>query len=220
MVIPPYTPFELSGGHPALDLVNTLDDRFHAGGPKELLNGYDDLLRFGQQTQLLTLPQVRLLSSAASPAAAASAVRAARQLREALAATLYRIVDSRPPRADDLRILERHIHAASRHAALRWQGAATHPGRGALAWQRDRFEREALLPVWLLAQAAGELLLSPALGRVSACGAETCRWLFLDTSKNHTRRWCNMKVCGNRTKARRFQARHGASQGSEAGSRH
>ena len=220
MVISPYTPFELSGGHPALDLVNTLDNRFHAEGPKELLNDYDDLLRFVQQTQLLGLPQARLLASAASPAAATSAVRAARQLREALAATLYRIVDSRPPRADDLRMLERHFHAASRHAELHWQGAATPASPGALAWQRGRFEKEALLPVWLLAQAACELMLSPALGRVSACGADTCRWLFLDTSKNHTRRWCNMKVCGNRTKARRFQARHGASHTGDAGSRH
>ena len=46
--------------------------------------------------------------------------------------------------------------------------------------------------------------------RVRACGADTCRWLFLDTSKNHTRRWCNMRICGNRMKARRFQARRGA----------
>ncbi len=53
-------------------------------------------------------------------------------------------------------------------------------------------------------------MLSDALPWVRACGADTCRWLFLDTSKNHTRRWCNMKVCGNRMKARRFQARRGA----------
>jgi predicted RNA-binding Zn ribbon-like protein len=45
------------------------------------------------------------------------------------------------------------------------------------------------------------------MARVRTCGVDTCRWLFLDTSKNHTRRWCNMKVCGNRVKARRFQAR-------------
>jgi predicted RNA-binding Zn ribbon-like protein len=45
---------------------------------------------------------------------------------------------------------------------------------------------------------------------VRACGADTCRWLFLDTSRNHTRRWCDMKVCGNRMKARRFHERHEA----------
>ncbi|HXY97447.1 MAG TPA: CGNR zinc finger domain-containing protein [Steroidobacteraceae bacterium] len=48
--------------------------------------------------------------------------------------------------------------------------------------------------------------MSETLERVRACDADSCRWLFLDTSRNHTRRWCDMKVCGNRMKARRFQA--------------
>jgi len=52
-----------------------------------------------------------------------------------------------------------------------------------------------------------QLMMSDAMDRIRACGVETCRWLFLDTSKNHTRRWCNMRVCGNRMKARRFHAR-------------
>lgn len=76
-----------------------------------------------------------------------------------------------------------------------------------MSWQWGRFARQADLPLWTLAQSASELVLSHAMERVRACGADTCRWLFLDTSKNHTRRWCDMKVCGNRMKARRFQAR-------------
>jgi predicted RNA-binding Zn ribbon-like protein len=59
----------------------------------------------------------------------------------------------------------------------------------------------------MLAQAGCELMTSPDLHRLRACGNETCRWLFLDTSKNRTRRWCDMKICGNRMKARRFHAR-------------
>jgi len=39
------------------------------------------------------------------------------------------------------------------------------------------------------------------------CAADDCAWVFLDTSKNHSRRWCDMKACGNRAKARRFNAR-------------
>ncbi len=63
------------------------------------------------------------------------------------------------------------------------------------------------LPLWLLAQSVSDILVAPDAARVKTCAVDTCRWLFLDTSKNHTRRWCNMKVCGNRVKARRFQAR-------------
>ena len=63
------------------------------------------------------------------------------------------------------------------------------------------------LPVWRLALEASHLMVSDSMNRLRSCECETCRWLFLDTSKNHSRRWCDMKVCGNRMKARRFQAR-------------
>jgi predicted RNA-binding Zn ribbon-like protein len=65
----------------------------------------------------------------------------------------------------------------------------------------------------MLAQAACDLMTSGMLDRLRACGSETCRWLFLDTSKNHTRRWCDMKICGNRMKARRFHARRQRDEG-------
>ena len=73
-------------------------------------------------------------------------------------------------------------------------------------WRGDQV-KAAEFPVWLIAESAAGLVVSDALGHVRTCEADTCRWLFLDTSKNHTRRWCNMKVCGNRAKARRFQER-------------
>ena len=164
--------FDLSGGHPALDLVNTLDHRFGDEGRVESLAGYDALLGFAQQTGLLDPGQVRLLTKSVQPQAAARALRSVRELR--------------------------------------WQEGAARSGQPAMAWQWGRFSKEAELPVWILAERAAQLMLSDAMQRVRACGADTCRWLFLDTSRNHTRRWCNMKVCGNRMKARRFQARRGA----------
>ena len=67
-------------------------------------------------------------------------------------------------------------------------------------------ERDPGLPLWVLAMSASDLLTSDAVDRVRECDNPECRWLFLDTSKNHTRRWCDMKLCGNRMKARRFKA--------------
>jgi hypothetical protein len=58
-----------------------------------------------------------------------------------------------------------------------------------------------------LAQSAARLVTSDEINRVRACASKTCRWLFIDASKNHSRRWCDMKICGNRMKARRFSAR-------------
>ncbi len=202
--------FDLSGGHPALDLVNTLDDRFAEAGPVELLADYGGLLRFAQQTGLLHPRQVRLLTKSVRPQAAAGALRSARDLREALAAAFYASLAGRPPPDPDVRTLERHFLASEQHRQLQWREAAARNGQPGIAWHWGRFEKEAELPVWILAQQAAQLMLSDSMQRVRACGADTCRWLFLDTSKNHTRRWCNMKVCGNRIKARRFQARRGA----------
>ena len=198
--------FELTAGHAALDFVNTLDNRFHAGGEIERLGEYGDLLRFAERTHLLDAADAARLARSVSPGAGARALRSARELREGLAGILYGAIDGREPGAKDLAKLERHIQAADRHRELRWQ---TVPGaRPRMHWQWRREQSDAELPVWLLAHAASTLALSGSLDRVRACGAETCRWLFMDTSKNRTRRWCDMKICGNRMKARRFQARH------------
>jgi predicted RNA-binding Zn ribbon-like protein len=42
---------------------------------------------------------------------------------------------------------------------------------------------------------------------VKACRADDCQWAFVDTARNHSRQWCDMAICGNREKARRFRAR-------------
>jgi predicted RNA-binding Zn ribbon-like protein len=200
--------FTLNGGHPVLDFVNTLDNRFLEDGPVELLESYADLIRFMQQTGLLGAAPAKLLIAAAKDGAQRRALRAALALREAIAAVLYSAVDGSVPTIDQVRKLERFCLDAYRHRQLRWQHAPQ-PG-GARAGAVWVFDTHVELPVWMLAQAASELMASTALDRLRACGSETCRWLFLDTSKNHTRRWCDMKICGNRMKARRFSARRRA----------
>lgn len=202
-------PFDLCGGHPALDFANSLNNRFREDGPTELLTDYAELLRFTEQTRLLDSRQVRRLGSSTNPRAAARTLRSAREMREAMAAALYASVAGRAPLATDVRTLERYFHSASAHRELRWTQPGTNPnGQPGLGWEWGRFETSAELPLWILSQTASQLMMSDAMQRIRSCGVESCRWLFLDTSKNHTRRWCNMKVCGNRMKARRFQARH------------
>jgi predicted RNA-binding Zn ribbon-like protein len=205
--------FEFKGGHPAPDLVNTLDNRFLEGGSIELLGNYADLLRFAQQAKLLSVRHASLLAGAANEGAsgrdaAVQALESARELREATAAALYAAVDGRVPAAAAIRMLEGYFLDASRHRQLKWNRSAKRsPTPSGANWVWGRSETELALPVWMLSQAVSELTTSTLLGRLRACGSETCRWLFLDTSKNHTRRWCDMKICGNRMKARRFHAR-------------
>ena len=62
--------------------------------------------------------------------------------------------------------------------------------------------------LWPVAWSAAELLAQGPLERIRECpGQDTCGWLFLDLSKNASRRWCDMRVCGNRAKARRHYER-------------
>jgi predicted RNA-binding Zn ribbon-like protein len=194
-------PFELIAGHPALDLVNTMDDRFGPGDPRELLASYDDLLRFATQSELLTDRQAKKLRrNEASQAERAQILQQVRDIREAIAAIGYAQLDGREVPAASLAILDQHFKEAASHRHL-----AADPLQ--LTWTWSGLGREIASPLWLLSQAAADLLLSAQAAHLRCCSSDTCRWLFLDTSKNHTRRWCEMKTCGNRMKARRFHAR-------------
>lgn len=204
-------PFELIAGHPVLDLVNTLDWRFRESGPEDLLADYDDLLRFASQSGLLTTRQISNLVRNATETAAARALAACRELREAAAEVLYAAVDGRTPAEPQIETLERFFKGARKHQRLVWEGSH-------LVWVWPAAERSPELPVpelpgpelpvWMLSLSAARLMVSEDMHRLRACEAPDCRWLFLDTSKNHTRRWCDMKICGNRMKARRFKAQH------------
>ena len=200
--------FDLCGGHPVLDFVNSLDNRFNSSrGAVEGLRSYESLLRFTGEAGLLDPAQIAQVARTAVTGEAVRALRAARTLRETLAAIFYAMVAGQPPPTAELAALERYFLTADRHRELRWRHNAGEQSGLVWSWRQEE-KGDAELPVWALALAARDLLLSPGVGRVRACEAETCRWLFLDNSKSHTRRWCKMKVCGNRVKARRYQARH------------
>jgi predicted RNA-binding Zn ribbon-like protein len=185
--------FELIGGHPALDLVNTLDWRFRENGTEDLLASYDDLLRFAEQSKVLAKVRFRH-----STAAGARTLKRCLELREAIAEIFYARLEGRSPAAASLKTLERSIKEARSQQQLRWK-------QERLEWDWSKDDAE--LPLWALSLSASDLMTSEDMDRVRACDNPECRWLFLDTSKNHTRRWCDMKVCGNRMKARRFKSR-------------
>jgi predicted RNA-binding Zn ribbon-like protein len=202
--IPNAAPFSLCGGHPALDLVNTLDNRFRDSGPVELLGDYAALLRFTEQSGLLSAAQVDVLRRQVGKPEAERAVNAARELREAAASALYAGIEGSASLPADVRLLEGYFQTARTHQELVWASSSDGPK---FVWEWGSSQTEADLLVWILSLQTCALLTSDKISRLRSCKSGTCRWLFLDTSKNHTRRWCDMKICGNRMKARRFQAR-------------
>jgi predicted RNA-binding Zn ribbon-like protein len=192
-------PFKLHAGHPALELVNTLDMRF-SGQTIDLIPTYKDLLRLTMQLQMLTVAQARKLGRTVGEGEARRVVASTVELREALAKVLYGRIDGTRPPPGQIQVLEKQFHAAGLHRRLM-------TGESHLEWSWSGVERQAEFPLWMLSQAASDLLVSIDAELIKDCGDPTCRWLFLDVSKNHTRRWCDMKTCGNRMKARRHHER-------------
>ena len=200
--------FDLSGGHPALDFVNTVGGmRPHR--PREYLPGYGDFLAFAVQTGAMPSEQVARIAEEARrrPAEAQAALDEARAIREALHSVFLARIEQQPPAAADLALLNGALGRALSHRRL-----SSGAGCCALGWD----EAVALdAPWWPVLAAEADLLASrDDLARVRVCGmseAGECGWLFLDRTKARTRRWCSMKDCGNRAKARRHYAKVKAS---------
>lgn len=189
--------FDLSGGSAPLDLVNTLGG---AGRSDERLGSYGDLLAFARQAGLVDDAVAARLSVAAAsrPVEAESTRKRALALREAL----FRIFTADEPPQRDLAELNRALATAMAQLRVR-------PDR---TWGWSEQDSRLDAPIWPIAREAAELLVGPELARVRECAADDCRWLFLDTSKNRSRRWCDMKSCGNRAKARSFYQRRRATE--------
>lgn len=81
----------------------------------------------------------------------------------------------------------------------------TAAGQATIAWRFDATPDEAALGPLIVR--AAEFLARCGHARVRECEGVSCGWLYLDTSRNRSRRWCDMRVCGNREKARRHRAR-------------
>jgi len=193
--------FELTGGALCLDFVNTVDNR-PTPERTELLRRYDDLLSWAVQSGAISARQAAVLKreSGRRPREAQAALDRARSVRETLFALFSTAAAGRRLPAADLQALDAEMGAAWAHLRLA-------PGTGASAqwtWAGDvGLDR----PLWPVLRSAAELLTSDDTGRLRECAAEKCAWLFIDRSKNQSRRWCDMSVCGNRDKVRRHRQR-------------
>lgn len=190
--------FELTGGDLALDFANTLARRFMPE-PREDLREYGDLVEWGTLAGAIAPAEGHALRSLAdrNPRGARAALAKARAVREAVFEAFDAVAGGRPVAPGPLARVNEALAEALGRLRLR-------PGGDGWTWagplDLDRV-------VWPVARAAAQLLTGPDRPLVRECGASDCAWLFLDRSRNGTRRWCDMAVCGNREKARRFQAR-------------
>jgi predicted RNA-binding Zn ribbon-like protein len=195
--------FDLTGGSLCLDFANTVSRRDDPDQCKEHLTTYSDLISFAAQTGLILPGQVSGLQVYAR-----RHVKLARDVFHrgiALRETLYRafaaIAQHQLPQPADLqRINDAALEALGHRRLIR--------SNGGYRWQWNSDGANPLDRIfWPVANSAAELLTSKQLRAVRLCEAPDCEWLFLDHSRNRSRRWCDMTSCGNRQKARRHYQR-------------
>ena len=185
----------------ALSFVNTLSGRTTAA-PAEKLTSFETLLEWARESGLLKADEVTRLAARARRRTeeAERVLTRARETRELLNATLVATSQGRTPSGATLDALSEQLAGWYAHGRLV-------PCGDAMQWiyaGDDDLERA----LWEVARIVSRLLMSPRLAKVRACAAEDCGWWFLDDTKNASKRWCDMKICGNREKLRRFREKH------------
>jgi len=183
-----------------LSFANTLSAR-PTPSPVERLVSYDAFLAWAREAGLLKADDVERLAARARRRAAdgVRVVERARELRELLHETFTATSTGRAPKIATLSALSAQLSAWYPHGRLVSAGES-------LQWAYDG-EDDLEQPLWEISRAVSRLLTSPRLSRVHACAAEDCAWWFYDDTKNGSRRWCDMKICGNRDKVRRYRER-------------
>jgi predicted RNA-binding Zn ribbon-like protein len=194
--------FDFDAGNLCLDFANT--SNWHASEhPEESLRNFSDLLAWGLAAGVLPNETAKRLSRLAIkyPELTQQAYLSAIQVREAIYHIFSDRYNGKPISSNDLALLNAlvqeattHRHLVSKEDTFQWE------------WKPEGEGSEIIL--WEVAFAAAQLLTSEKVVWVRECEDDRgCGYLFMDVSKNHSRRWCSMESCGNRAKARRHYSR-------------
>jgi predicted RNA-binding Zn ribbon-like protein len=201
--------FKFIAGTLCLDFINTVGGRVacdSSGGSRycvlnDKLSGFEDLVQWGEAAGLLGRLGAQKMArrSASRRVDAQKAFDRAIALREALYSVCDCLLETNPPAPSDVAVLNRELAYAHTHKCLTFRDET-------FAWSWDEpasFDRI----LWAVVDSAAEFLTSSALASLRRCPGDDCGWLFLDASRNGSRQWCEMRICGNRAKLRRFRER-------------
>jgi predicted RNA-binding Zn ribbon-like protein len=196
----------LLGGALCLDFANTVDARFPRAGttPPDFIATYEQLVRWSQRAGALDAATGRklLVRARGEKKAARAAVSAAHRLRDAIYALFAALEEGREPPASAARELARFSARALERCRF-----VANPETNGLTWSWPQVEPQSML--WPIALSALELATSDEVAALKQCPGHDgrCGWLFLDRTKNQSRRWCTMQICGNAEKTRQQNAR-------------
>jgi predicted RNA-binding Zn ribbon-like protein len=189
---------KLLGGRLCLDFVNTQGWRGKED-PGEYLNTYSDLIAWSSHVDMISKQEARALSEMSDKhhLAAESVHNRAIELRETIFRIFSSIAKGNSAANKDLAVFNKYLSTTMRFSQIIKK-------KGVFYWDTtgDKAKLE-----WILnpiIRSTANLMISQELRKVKKCSDPVCGWLFLDISRNQSRRWCDMQDCGNRAKASRF----------------
>jgi len=197
--------FQFVAGDLCLDFCNTVGGK-RGGIAREKLHSLNDFISWTEQANLLKPAQAEDFRryTASHPSHAAELLTRATELREAIFHIFLSAADGETPAQQDLSRLNAELASGLGRLSI----SPSHDGKG-FAWQWSEHDLKPEHLLGPIARSAAELLVRPDLvAKVHQCQGDNCGWLFVDCSKNHSRRWCDMRDCGNRAKVRRHRKRH------------
>jgi predicted RNA-binding Zn ribbon-like protein len=186
----------VSGGLLCLGIVNTVLWR-RSGAPVEQLHDYSDLVHSVARAGWLESPDELVATSRAHPRKAGAAFARAIALRESLFRLLSAVAAGHSLPSGDLAALNASLSESLRHLRVGTESAAE--SRFWASWE-DQADLD--LPRWQIAASASALLTSDLRTGLKQCPGDRCGWVFVDESRNQSRRWCSSTMCGNRARVR------------------
>jgi predicted RNA-binding Zn ribbon-like protein len=186
--------FLLVGNQPALDLLNT--ELLDGGETLELLPDVPALIRWLSVAGLVGAADAK--RALQDPVAAERFRRKLLAFRDALRRAVFHLEAGRSPGAEFLAALNRLLEEHPTRLRVSWSGGQASVSRVLATEEPD--------DLWaVIAAATTALLTEVPASRVRKC--ESCIVHFHDVSKKGGRRWCSMKLCGNKVKVAAYQSR-------------
>jgi predicted RNA-binding Zn ribbon-like protein len=196
--------FEFISGSLCLDLANTVGGARNQANAIDHLTSYLDLLHWTHEAGLISEVELGNLHTKALNGFlpdANNVLTGVKKLREAIYRIFSNISIGEKVLDTDLLLLNEVIdHCYHRTRIVRTSEGYT------WGWTKELTLDTMIAPI---VRATADLLTTPSvLCRIQECASDACSWLFLDETKNRSRRWCNMKTCGNAHKVNRYRSRH------------
>ena len=194
--------WDFDAGRLPLDFANTAE--WHESSqPLEMLETYPDLVAWSEDAQLLSKSEANslLVNVEAAPKDATKALEKAVAIRDVIYRIFTAIAAGGTPTEGDLSEFNQALTTGLEKTKI----SATSNG---FEWTWEKSDQAFDQMLWPILRSTAELLTSQDIKKVGQCADDRgCGYLFYDTSRNHSRRWCSMDSCGNRAKAQRHYQR-------------